>query len=186
VMYKITEARHAEALMRAAQRGVSVRVITEGERYPQSGEHVAGRTTWTGSTWPASRSATARARRVPAPEEHPALRPGDDGLRIVELDERVERLAVRAQLLHQQGVVLRLVQGQLRAQVEQRDGAIERPAPFTAAAARGARSNVSPANAATGRRPPAARRCNGTPGRGAGPPTSTSAPSRHRRSSWRT
>src|SRR4051812_20964580 len=33
VMYKITEGRHAEGLMRAAQRGVRVRLITEGERY---------------------------------------------------------------------------------------------------------------------------------------------------------
>ena len=33
VMYKITEAQHAEGLMRAAQRGVPVRLITEGERY---------------------------------------------------------------------------------------------------------------------------------------------------------
>jgi regulation of enolase protein 1 (concanavalin A-like superfamily) len=33
VMYKITEARHAEGLMRAAQRGVRVRLIVEGERY---------------------------------------------------------------------------------------------------------------------------------------------------------
>ena len=33
IMYKITEARHAEGLIRAVQRGVPVRVITEGERY---------------------------------------------------------------------------------------------------------------------------------------------------------
>jgi regulation of enolase protein 1 (concanavalin A-like superfamily) len=33
IMYKITEARHAEGLIRAVLRGVPVRVITEGERY---------------------------------------------------------------------------------------------------------------------------------------------------------
>lgn len=33
VMYKITEARHADGLIRAAQRGVPVRLITEPERY---------------------------------------------------------------------------------------------------------------------------------------------------------
>lgn len=33
VMYKITEAQHADGLIRAARRGVAVRLITEGERY---------------------------------------------------------------------------------------------------------------------------------------------------------
>ena len=33
VMYKITEAQHADGLIRAAQRGVPVRLIVEGERY---------------------------------------------------------------------------------------------------------------------------------------------------------
>ena len=33
VMYKITEPRHADGLIRAARRGVPVRLITEGERY---------------------------------------------------------------------------------------------------------------------------------------------------------
>jgi hypothetical protein len=33
IMYKVTEARHADGLIRAAQRGVPVRLITEGERY---------------------------------------------------------------------------------------------------------------------------------------------------------
>lgn len=36
VMYKITEPRHAEAIIRAAKRGVPVRLITEGERYRNS------------------------------------------------------------------------------------------------------------------------------------------------------
>ena len=33
IMYKITEPRHADGIIRAAQRGVPVRLITEGERY---------------------------------------------------------------------------------------------------------------------------------------------------------
>ena len=37
VMYKITEPRHADAIIRARQRGIPVRLITEGERYRNAG-----------------------------------------------------------------------------------------------------------------------------------------------------
>ena len=107
IMYKITEATHADGLIRAVKRGVPVRLITEPDRYRN-----------TDNIWQAYQidrlymaGVQIRDRAhagFTASEEHAALQPGDDDFRIVELDVGVEQVAVRTQLLHDQAVVLQL------------------------------------------------------------------------------
>ncbi len=103
IMYKITEATHAEAMIRAVHRGVRVRLIVEPTRY-RSPDNVWQR---------------PRPPRVPSPEDHAALLAPPRRVRLLELDNGVEWHAVRAQLLLDRSGVLRMVPQGVRPQMEQ-------------------------------------------------------------------
>ena len=109
IMYKITEGTHADGLIRAVNRGVPVRLITEPERY-RNQENV-----WhayqVDRLYMAGVQIRHRAHEGFTHQKTTLLySQGLDDLRLVELDVGVQQVAVRAQLLHRQGVVLRLVQ----------------------------------------------------------------------------
>ena len=98
-MYRITDRRHTDAIIAAQERGIPVRLITEPVQYRDPTRLVAlvERRPPLHGRHP---DQAPRARRAEPPEIGDPLRPADDDLRLVELDEPFGRVAGRAQPLH--------------------------------------------------------------------------------------
>ncbi len=141
-------ASHADGLIRAAQRGVPVRLIVEGERYRNPVELLAGVSRWIGSTWPGVQIRDRAHEGFLHQKSTLLYGQAHDDLRLVELDQRVERLAVRAQLLHGKPWFFEWFRENFERKWTNRTGNIEtvpfRPLPPDAPA------YASPANGATG------------------------------------
>ena len=119
-MYKITEASHADAMIRAVKRGVPVRLIVEPSFYRDKSN------VW--QAYQVDRLYSAGVQiRVRAHQgfthQKTVLLYGQamSHHRIVELDLGLEQGAARTQLLHDEELDVFLAQGQLHPQVDELD-----------------------------------------------------------------
>ena len=129
IMYRITDRAHTDAMIRAIQRGVPVRLITEPRTVPRSVPLLAlmerrsplrGRRT----------DPPPRPCRPAAPEVGRVARSGPDDLRLLELDVAVEQLSGRTQLLHGQAGILHATSPSSSSGNGTTPPAISRPTPF--------------------------------------------------------
>ena len=133
MMFRITDARHTDAIISARNRGVPVRLIIDKSQYRDPG--------YLWDAWNVDRLYAAgiplrwegHAGKQPR-KARPALWPEHDDLRLVQLDDRLGHLAAGTQLLHDEERDLSVVCQPVRPDVAQRSRGRDRA--VRAAAAR--------------------------------------------------